>query len=320
MTIYQYLFGPVPSRRLGLSLGVDLTKHKTCSFDCVFCQLGRTAGQTIERKEYVPTAAVLDELNRWIEAGGQADYITLAGSGEPTLHVDFGRVLEFIGSHSQIPSALLTNGGLMCLPEVRKAAAKASVVKLSLSAWDDASYRWINRPHSSLNFEDLIHSYQIFRDMYDGQLWIEVFLIGGMNSVHAEIEKIANIAKEILPDRIHLNTAVRPPAYDFVALVSQDELKTLAQLFEPIAEVIETASIEQKSPPLQAQKDQIFNLLRRHPSTTEQISDVFGMHLNEVAKYIGELIASGDIISVRQNHMVYYRMHDTDKENEHAEG
>jgi wyosine [tRNA(Phe)-imidazoG37] synthetase (radical SAM superfamily) len=156
MQRYRYLFGPVPSRRLGRSLGVDLTPRKTCTFDCVFCQLGRTTHKTMTRKEYVPVHAVLAELGAWIKENGKADYVTLSGSGEPTLHSDFGEVLQFIRSRSSIPAVLLTNGTLLHLPEVQEAASYAHVVKVSLSAWDQASFGWVNRPHPELSFSRVI--------------------------------------------------------------------------------------------------------------------------------------------------------------------
>ena len=126
---YRYLFGPVPSRRFGRSLGIDLTPHKTCSLDCVFCQLGRTAQPTLDRKVYVPTDAVIAEIDHWRHAGGRADYLTLSGSGEPTLHTEFGRVLAALAGQP-IPSVLLTNGTLLDRPDVREAASLASVVKV----------------------------------------------------------------------------------------------------------------------------------------------------------------------------------------------
>lgn len=141
MQKYQYLFGPVPSRRLGRSLGVDLTPYKTCTLDCVFCQLGRTTKKTVTRQEYVPTDRVLAELEQWLKSDGKADYITLSGSGEPTLHSRFGEVLEFIRANSKIPAVLLSNGMMLYLPEVRAAAAYANVLKVSLSAWDQMSAR-----------------------------------------------------------------------------------------------------------------------------------------------------------------------------------
>ena len=208
---YNYLFGPVPSRRFGRSLGVDLTPYKTCSLDCIFCQLGRTTEKTVERKEYVPTDIVLSELKDWLNKDGEADYITLSGSGEPTLHSRFGEVLEFIRSNSKIPAVLLSNGTMLNLPEVRDAAACANVVKCSLSAWNQVSCEWVNRPHPQLRFDHLIKGQKDFRAQFKGQLWIEVFLIAGTNSTPTNVRKIADLAKGIGPDRIHLNTAVRPP-------------------------------------------------------------------------------------------------------------
>jgi len=133
---YKYLFVPVPSRRFGRSLGVDLTPYKTCSPDFVFCQLGRASEKTITRQEYVPLEMVLFELEDWLKKDGRAQYITLSGSGEPTLHSRFGEVLEFINNKSTISTAVLTNGTMLHLPEVRHAAALANVVKVSLSAWN----------------------------------------------------------------------------------------------------------------------------------------------------------------------------------------
>lgn len=160
---FTYLFGPVPSRRLGRSLGVDLTPRKTCTFDCVFCQLGPTTHKTVQRQAYVPTAAVIAELTQWLHAGGTADYITLAGSGEPTLHADFGAIIQFLRAATTIPVALLTNGSLLGDPAVRAAAAQANVVKASLSAWDQPSFASINRPHAALTCAAVVEGLRQFR-------------------------------------------------------------------------------------------------------------------------------------------------------------
>jgi wyosine [tRNA(Phe)-imidazoG37] synthetase (radical SAM superfamily) len=263
---YKYLFGPVPSRRFGRSLGVDLTPYKTCSLDCVFCQLGRTTEKTVTRQEYVPTDNVLTELEQWLETDGQADYITLSGSGEPTLHSGFGKVLEFIRSETAIPAVLLTNGTMLQLPEVREAAACANVVKVSLSAWNQASYGWVNRPHNQLQFDQLVQGQKDFRAQFKGQLWMEVFLIAGMNSMPADVSKIADRAKEIGPDRIQLNTAVRPPAEDFVTALSEERMQALPLLFNPPAEIIAEFRATHASH-IQANQATIFSMLRRRPCT-----------------------------------------------------
>ena len=310
---YKYLFGPVPSRRFGRSLGVDLTPYKTCSLDCVFCQLGQTTKKTVHRREYVPTDSVLAELGEWLKRDGQADYITLSGSGEPTLHSGFGKVLEFIRSKTTIPAVLLTNGTMLQFPEVREAAASANVVKVSLSAWNQASYGWVNRPHKQLQFDQLVKGQKDFRAQFKGQLWMEVFLVAGMNSMPADVRRIADHAKEIGPDRIQLNTAVRPPAEDFATAMSEERMKSLQHLFNPTAEIIAEFKAKNANH-IQANQATIFSMLQRRPCTAEQIADIFGMHLNEVSKYLGKLMRADQIRAQRERATVYYAA--TDRKDE----
>ncbi|MDI6688509.1 MAG: radical SAM protein [Desulfobacterales bacterium] len=305
MKDYKYLFGPVPSRRFGRSLGVDLNRYKTCSLDCVFCQLGRTTEKTVIRQEYVPTDMVLSELKDWLKTDGRADYITLSGSGEPTLHSGFGEILKFICSESTIPTALLTNGTMLYLQDVRDAASLANVVKISLSAWDQASYGWVNRPHPRLLFDNLVEGQKALREQFNGQLWMEVFLMGGINSMPADVRKIAALAKEIAPDRIQLNTAVRPPAENFAKTLSIERMEELIHLFQPTAEVIAEFSAKHANY-IQANQETIFSMLQRRPCTADQIADIFGMHLNEVSKYLGNLVSTDKIITERKNNAVYY--------------
>ncbi|MEA1945894.1 MAG: radical SAM protein [Thermodesulfobacteriota bacterium] len=302
---YRYLFGPVPSRRFGRSLGVDLTPYKTCSMDCIFCQLGRTTEKTVARKEYVPTDIVLSELKEWLNKDGRADYITLSGSGEPTLHSRFGEVLEFIRANSKIPAVLLSNGTMLNLLAVRAAAACANVVKVSLSAWNQASYEWVNRPHPQLRFDHLIKGQKDFRAQFKGQLWMEIFLIAGTNSTPANVRKIADLAKEIGPDRIHLNTAVRPPSEDYAAALSEKRMEALTDLFHPTAEIIAEFKAKHANH-VQADQETIFSMLQRRPCTADQIADVFDMHLNEVSKYLGKLMRTGQICSELKKRAVYY--------------
>ena len=302
---YRHLFGPVPSRRLGRSLGVDLVPPKTCCQNCVFCQLGRTTQTTVERKEYVETEAVLTELEHWLANNGQADYITLAGSGEPTLHSHFGRILAFLNAATDIPSVLLTNGTLLHLPNVRKSALRADVVKISLSAWDQPSFEWVNRPDPTVTFKQVVQGYDAFRKMFKGQLWMEVFVINGMNADPTQIKRIAALARRIAPDRIHLNTAVRPPAEDFVTPLSRDRLAALTCLFEPPAEII----AEFKAPhqaPFQADADMILAMLQRRPCTARQIADVYDMRVTEVLKYHEILIQAHKISAEIKNATLYY--------------
>jgi wyosine [tRNA(Phe)-imidazoG37] synthetase (radical SAM superfamily) len=305
MQKYRYLFGPVPSRRLGRSLGVDLTPRKTCPLDCVFCQLGKTTHKTLTRKEYVPTEAVLSELDTWIKAKGNADYITLSGSGEPTLHSGFGEVLHFIRSRSSIPAVLLTNGTLLHLPEVQEAASYAHVVKVSLSAWDQASFGWVNRPHPELSFDRMIEGQKAFRTRFKGQMWLEVFLVAGMNSLPSDVAKIAGLVKEIRPERIHLNTAIRPPSEDFATPVPRERLESLSPLFYPKAEVIAEFEAKQRVE-MQAAQEEIYSMLQRRPCTAQEIAETFTMHPNEVSKYLGKLLKEKRIHARVLNTLLYY--------------
>lgn len=302
---YDHLFGPVPSRRLGHSLGVDLVPHKTCSFDCVFCQLGRTTRKTVNRREYVPTSKVIDELHDWIANDGRADFITLAGSGEPTLHSGFGDIIDFAGSSTTVPVALLTNGSTLGNPEVRSAAARADVVKVSLSAWDRRSFEHINRPCSDVSLKGIVEGMWMLRQVLGGQLWMEVFIVWGANSIPRDVDRISELAAVIQPDRIQLNTAVRPPAETFVQPVPEEHLARLAGLFDPQAEIIAEFDAT-TSPCIHANEATVLALLARRPCTVEQIANAFGMHRNEAAKYVGRLSREGQIqAQEKESGMVY---------------
>lgn len=302
---YRYLFGPVPSRRFGRSLGVDLTPFKTCSLNCVFCQLGRTPRTTITRQDYVPVDAVYTEIASWLKTDGKADFITLSGCGEPTLHSAFGDVLQFLKKNTAIRTALLTNGTLLHLPEVNAAASYADVVKVSMSVWNQPSFEWVNRPHPKLRFEGLFTGLTNFREQYQGDLWLEVFLCLGINALPQDVIKIAERMKAICPNRIHLNTVVRPPAEDFAVPVPAAAMEKLTRLFEPVAEVIAEFRTDRMEH-IRINEETIRAMLRRRPCTIEQIAEVFGMHINEVSKYLGKLVRTNQIRTVRRKNAVYY--------------
>ncbi|MGM0598981.1 MAG: radical SAM protein [Candidatus Rifleibacteriota bacterium] len=302
---YKHLFGPVPSRRFGRSLGIDLIPFKTCCYDCIFCQLGRTTALSLKREEYVPLQEVIDEFDHWVENSGQADQITLAGSGEPSLYKEFGKVISHIKSKTKIPVAILTNGAVLHDPEVRKAAKQADIVKISLSAWNEETFQQINRPCKGLTFDMLVEGEIAFRKEFMNKLFLEVFVIEGINSEPQQIKKIAEIVKKIKPDMVQLNTAVRPPAESFVQPVEKEKLVKLAELFEPQAEIIAAYKAAPGSQ-IKVNEKEIYEMLLRRPCTARQISDVFSMHMNEVSKYIGKLLAEKKIKSIERNKEIYY--------------
>ncbi len=305
MRKYQHLFGPVPSRRLGRSLGVDLVPFKTCSFDCIFCQLGHTTDKTTSRKEYVPVDEVIAELEHWLENDGSADYITLSGSGEPTLNSQFDRVIALVHRKSDIPAALLTNGSLLKDSRVREQAGRADLVKVSLSVWDQESLERINRPCARIDFPGYMEGLKLFRREYSGEMWMEVFLMWGMNSSPDEVKRIARLAEDMGPDRIQLNTSVRPPCEDYAMAVPRDQLDKLAGLFNPPAEVIAEYSTG-LSAGIKAGEDEIMAMLKRRPCTLEQICESFGLHRNEASKYLGKLTRTGRAREMRKEGQLYY--------------
>lgn len=301
----EYIFGPVPSRRLGRSLGVDLVPFKTCSYDCIYCQLGRTTNKTIKRKGWVPIDIVIDQLKAKLSS--KPDYITLSGSGEPTLFSRLEELISRIKNITDIPVAVLTNGSLLWQREVRNALKSADLVVPSLDAGSSQIFQYVNRPHSDITFSKMLDGLVTFRDEYSGKYWLEVFLIAGVTTPDAEINRLANCINSICPDKVQINTVTRPPAEDFAERVPEKQLKTLAaQLYEN-AEVIADYSNVHKQQEFSAQREDVLTLLKRRPCSIEDISAGLGLHRNEVVKYVEELSSEGKIEAKPQNQQLYYK-------------
>ncbi|HPK54556.1 MAG TPA: radical SAM protein, partial [Smithellaceae bacterium] len=233
----KYIYGPVPSRRLGRSLGVDLIPFKICTYDCIYCQLGKTTEKTMERRCYVPIKDVLSELKIKLAAEERVDHITIAGSGEPTLHSEIGELIARIKDITNIPLVVLTNGSLLYLEEVRDALMSADIIIPSLDAGDEDMFRHVNRPHNCILFENMVNGLIKFAGDFSGLLWLEVFLLSGLTGMPAEARKIARYANIIGAKKIHLNTVYRPPAEDFACPVDDRQIKKLAPLFQGMVEI-----------------------------------------------------------------------------------
>lgn len=299
---YRYLFGPVPSRRLGLSLGVDLNPMKVCTEDCVFCQVGRTTERTLERKVWVPTAAVLAEFDRWAAGGQRADYVTLSGSGEPTMHAEFGAVLRHVKAAGKFQTALLSNGSLMWLPEVRRDAALADVVKVTLSAWDEASFARIHRPAAGATFARLLEGERALRGEFRGLLWVEVMLLPGYNDEPEQVRAIAELVKSLRADAVHLNTTTRPALAGVeVPRVPEAWLRTVAPWFSPTAEI---PVFSGKAAAPEAMTDAAWmELLARHPIALEALAASSGTELAALERRLAPLVAAGKL-AVEEHHGV----------------
>ena len=270
----KHLFGPVISRRYGRSLGVDMVPPKSCPLNCIFCQLGATQTTAVMPVDKPDVREIIDEIKCWIDAGGQADIITLAGSGEPTLHRHFGEVLLFIKQKTDFNSLLLSNGALFFKEEVRRQATDADVVKLSLHAWDQTSFERVTRADKRLKFKAIIDGYQKFRGVFNGRIDVEVFVIPGINDTPSQMRRIAAIAQSFAPDSIFLNTAVRPPASAAVQAASPMVIAELTALFGEVATRSPLSTITAQLP---YSDEQVIRLTARHPTSINQLAGQFNI-------------------------------------------
>ena len=300
----SYVFGPVPSRRLGRSLGVDLVPFKTCTYDCIYCQLGRTTNKTPERTEWVPVDDVVEEVKQKLPT--RPDYITLSGSGEPTLHSRIGEVIERVRSMTDIPVAVLTNGSLFWQEEVRRQLAAADLVIPSLDAGDQTLFRVVNRPHPGIPFQKLLEGLVAFRDACGGMYWLEVFVLAGYTAIPAEAQKLAECVRRIRPDRVQLNTVTRPPAEEYALAVDRRRLEELAGLFDPPAEVVADFRGVHARPEFAASRQTVLEMIRRRPCSIDDIAQGLGMHRNEAVKYVEELSGAGLLERRRSVGRVYF--------------
>ncbi len=294
------IFGPVPSRRLGFSLGVDIVPFKTCTLDCVYCQLGPTTNKTLERKKYVPREEVLAELKSVIEKSGRIDWITFSGSGEPTLHSGIGKMIRKIKEITDIPVAVLTNGTLLSDPALREELSAADLVIPSIDAGSEEAFIKANRPHDDLSLQKVMEGIQKFASTFSGRIWLEVMLVRGLNDGEAELKKIGAIIKRIKPERVQLNTVVRPPAEaDTRALSREEMLKTQSFLQEQVGSIpveLITEFRAKRAEVLRADtREAIINYLRRRPATLKDLSAALGLNRNELIKYLDNLVEEDKI-------------------------
>jgi len=295
---------------LGRSLGIDLVPFKTCTYDCIYCQLGRTTNKTLERREYVPVEEVLAELERKLATADSPDYISLAGSGEPTLNSGIGEMVSRIKKLTNIPVAVLTNGSLLSMGEVQDALMKADLVLPSLDAGDQHIFHYVNRPHRDISFETMVEGIASFTKRFSGQVWLEVFLLGGVNSIPAEVEKIAAFVRRIRPDRVQLNTVSRPPVEEYAYPLPEKQMHVLKGLFPGVVEVI--SPFKQVNPVTIAdspfQNTEIISLLGRRPCTANGVASGLGINPIEATKRLQVLCQQRILKHVHRDGELFYEL------------
>jgi len=290
----QYVFGPVHSRRLGRSLGIDIIPHKVCTLNCIYCELGRTTRLTLERKPYVRATDILHELDAVLPTITPPDHLTFSGSGEPTLNSDIGEMIR--GAHliSSLPVAVITNGTTLIDPEVRRDLRSAQVVLPSLDAATECTFHRIDRPHGRVRFNEVLQGIKAFRDEFPGLLWLEILFVKGLNDTPEEIAALRDAINQIKPDRVQLNTVIRPAAEEHVAGLTASELDIVCrQLGEDCEVPMEVGHHSEMSEEV---RDAILQCVMKTPKTLPQIAFQLHCHRDELVHYITELLRSGDLV------------------------
>lgn len=308
--MYKYLFGPVPSRRLGISLGVDLVPRKVCSLDCVYCEVGKTTKLTLEQKEYIPLKKLDEELSYYFLNNPDPDYITFSGYGEPTLNSRIGDVMQFIKQiKPHIPIAVLTNGTLLNQKEVREALLKADLILPSLDAATQRGFEKINRPDPSLNIKDIIQGLIDFSKEYTGKIWLEVFILPDYNTSEQELLALKEAILKINPTTIQLNTLDRPGAIDGLRAATPEELEQVKEFWNiPNVEIV--AAVAKRKASTAYRKDvatAILETIDRRPCTLEDLNIILGLHVNEINKYLSVLQEAGKIEIVKLERGNFYK-------------
>lgn len=296
----KYLFGPVPSRRLGRSLGIDVVPRKTCTYNCIYCQLGPTTFQTLQREEYVPVAEIMSEVKNFLAEGGAADYLTFSGSGEPTLHSKLGEMITQTKRLTKIPIAVLTCGALMADAQVRADLAQADVVLPSLDAALPKTFHDLNRPHGKLCLAEIVNGFKLFRAEYRGQIWLEIMFVKNVNDGAEDLALLRQAVAEIAPDKVQLNTVVRPPADATAQPLSAAELEAIATFLGPTAEVIATQTRASGYEREQNLVPQLLTTLAQHPLTLPEIGGYMQCKQEVVWWLLQALIEEG-VVEVRQH-------------------
>lgn len=293
---YRHLFGPVPSRRLGVSLGVDLIPFKTCTLNCIYCECGKTTNCTVERKEYVPLKEVFEELKDYLDKKPQLDYITFSGSGEPTLHSGIDQVIGFLkDNYPRYRICLLTNGTLLNDRRLREQIKGVDLIIPSLDAATESCFQRINRPQRDLRCARVIEGLISLRREYRGEIRLEIFIAPGINDTPEELAAIKAAVEKIKPNRIQLGTLDRPGTEEWLEAADYQSMREISAYLGG-AEIIGTF---EPGPRISCFEDshsrQIMQILLRRPCTVSDLQVLLNLRPAEIHKYIRPLLARGKV-------------------------
>jgi wyosine [tRNA(Phe)-imidazoG37] synthetase (radical SAM superfamily) len=301
------IFGPVPSRRLGASLGIDVIPSKTCTFDCVYCECGATTDKTCERREFYPVSEILAELEAHLSTMREKpDVVTLSGSGEPTLYRPLGELIDGIRRLSGLPVAVITNSSLLWMTEVRDEISRAGIVLPSLDAADEEAFRRINRPHERIALTSVIEGLEKFLEEYRGTVLFEILLIDGYNTAARNLDALKAALGRMHASRIQLNTAVRPGTERHIEPLDDASMERIRDFFGPACEVIASARTTRMRHEEQILEEIVLPLIERRPCTADDIGAVLGIPRVDVVRLMDGLKAAGTVTEHRHGGTVFY--------------
>ena len=304
----KYLFGPLPSRRLGYSLGIDIIPYKTCTFDCVYCEVGKTTDKTSDVKDFGNADDIITETKKFLsEFNGRIDHITFSGSGEPTLHSRLGYMAEEIRKFSDLPLALITNSSLLYRDDVRANALKFDVVLPSLDAASEETFIAVNKPQPDVTLELMLEGLKKFVKEYKGRILLEILFVKGINDSNKDILNLRKIIGELQIKHLQINTIVRPPAYDGFLAINEEDKKRIKSLLGDIAE-IELVFKSDSANISKAGEMEVIALLSRRPCTFERISASLGIPLEDLRIIIKDLERQNKVNVECFNDEYYYRI------------
>lgn len=307
----KYLFGPVPSRRLGISLGVDLVPQKVCTLNCVYCEVGRTTLLTLKRKEYVPIDAVIAELDEYLKQDPELDFITFSGQGEPTLNSGLGKVINHIkDNHPRYKVALLTNGTLFWDGSLRREVLRADVILPDLDAVSQSVFQKLNWPHHDLDNARVIAGLKALRQEFMGKIYLEVFMVEGLNEAESELRLLRETLLSLGPDIVQLNTLDRPGTESWVRALPRARLREIAASLAPLkVEIVANPHSRKKIQSFNTDiQTQILETIKRRPSTDTDLCQILGLHRNELNKYLSALLEAHEIESVEMERGTFFRI------------
>lgn len=306
--IMKIAFGPVPSRRLGRSLGIDVIPFKTCTYDCIYCQLGRTRRLSVRRRPFRRVQEVVAAVEEALEDRPEVDVLTFSGSGEPTLQLTLKAMIRALKARFPLPVAVLTNGALLYRADVRDELREADLVLPSLDAWTEEMFQAINRPHPGLRLGVILEGLVAFRKLFPGRLWLEVLFVRGMNDDPKALPGLIQWVERIRPDCLHINTVVRPPSEPWARPVEMERLEEIRAALGSVAEIVVPYRREAELALRGALEERVEEMLRRRPLTAKDLVATLGLGPEEAQETLDRLANRHGWVKEARGRDVYYRM------------